>query len=72
MKLHAKAQRLLDQINATPSLEFLGIPLGNRLEKLSGDLRGFWSIRINEQWRIIFRWKHNHFYDVRILDYHRR
>jgi len=54
-KLHTKAQRLLAQINAAPSLEFLRIPPGNRLEKLSGDLAGFWSLRINEQWRIIFR-----------------
>jgi proteic killer suppression protein len=71
-KLHAKAQRLLDQINAAPSLELLSIPPGNRLEKLSGDLKGLWSLRINERWRIVFRWKHNHFYDVRIVDYHRR
>ena len=71
-KLHAKARRLLDQINAAPSLELLRVPPGNRLEKLSGDLKGLWSLRINEQWRIVFRWTHNHFYDVRIMDYHRR
>ena len=72
MKLHAKAQRLLDQINAAPSLEFLGIPPGNRIEKLSGDLIGFWSLRINDQWRIIFRWAADNFYDMRIVDYPRR
>ena len=71
-KLHAKAQRLLDRINAAPSLEFLSIPPGNRLEKLSGDLRGYWSLRINNQWRIIFRWKANDFCDVKIVDYHGR
>ncbi|MDH4218255.1 MAG: type II toxin-antitoxin system RelE/ParE family toxin [Candidatus Aminicenantes bacterium] len=71
-KLHAKAQRLLDQINAAPSLEFLSMPPGNRLEKLSGDLIGFWSLRINDQWRIIFRWVANDFFDVKIVDYHRR
>ena len=70
--LHAKAQRLLDQINAAPSLEFLSIPPGNKLEKLAGDKKGFWSLRINEQWRIIFRWAANDFYDVKIVDYHRR
>ena len=70
--LHAKAQRLLDQINAAPSLEFLSIPPGNKLEKLAGDKKGFWSLRINEQWRIIFRWESNDYYDVKIVDYHRR
>jgi proteic killer suppression protein len=71
-KLHGKAQRLLDQINAAPSLEFLRVPPGNRLEKLAGDLIGFWSLRINEQWRIIFCFEANDFYDVKIVDYHRR
>jgi proteic killer suppression protein len=68
--LHAKAQRLLDQINAAPSLDFLRIPPGNRLEKLSGALRGFWSLRINIQWRIVFRWDGDNAHDVRIIDYH--
>ncbi len=71
-QLHAKTQRLLDQINAAPSLEFLSIPPGNKLEKLAGDKKGFWSLRINDQWRIIFRWAANDFYDVKIVDYHRR
>ena len=65
-------QRLLDQINAAPSLEFLSIPPGNKLEKLAGDKKGFRSLRINEQWRIIFRWAAKDFYDVKIVDYHRR
>jgi proteic killer suppression protein len=68
--LHEKAQRLLDQINAAPSLEVLRVPPGNRLEKLAGDLSGFWSIRINAQWRIVFRWTADDAYDVKILDYH--
>ncbi|MBI4640243.1 MAG: type II toxin-antitoxin system RelE/ParE family toxin [Candidatus Tectomicrobia bacterium] len=68
--LHAKARRLLDQINAAPSLEFLRTPPSNRLEKLSGTLTGFWSLRINDQWRIIFRWIDNHALDVEITDYH--
>jgi proteic killer suppression protein len=71
-ELHAKAQRLLDQINAAPSLQFLQVPPGNRLEKLSSALVGYWSLRINEQWRIIFRFEANDFYDVKIVDYHRR
>jgi proteic killer suppression protein len=68
--LHAKAQRLLDQINAAPSLAFLRIPPGNRLEKLSVKLSGYWSLRINAQWRIIFQWKGDYAYKVQIIDYH--
>ena len=69
-KLHSKARRLLDQFNASPTLEFLRIPPGNRFEKMSGDLEGFWSVRINDQWRIIFQWIDNDAYDVKITDYH--
>jgi proteic killer suppression protein len=69
-ELHAKAQRLFDQINAAPSLEFLRVPPGNRLEKLVGNMKGEWSLRINKQWRIVFRWKNNDAYDVIIVDYH--
>ncbi len=43
---------------------------GNRLEKMSGDLEGFWSVRINDQWRIVFKWIDNDAYDVKITDYH--
>lgn len=68
--LHAKAQRLFDQINAAPSLEFLRIPPGNQLEKMRGGLSGYWSLRINERWRIIFRWIGNDAYDLKIIDYH--
>ncbi len=70
-ELHDKARRLLDQINAAPSLAFLRTPPSNRLEKLRGDLTGYWSLRINEQWRIIFRWKATDATDVEIIDYHR-
>lgn len=69
-ELHPKARRLLDQINASPSLEFLRSPPGNRLEKLRGDLESYWSLRINDQWRIIFLWEGNDAFEVRILDYH--
>ncbi|MCI0400996.1 MAG: type II toxin-antitoxin system RelE/ParE family toxin [Gammaproteobacteria bacterium] len=68
--LHAKARRLLDQINAAPSLEFLRIPPSNRLEKLRGGLNGYWSLRINDQWRIIFRSQAKDALDVEITDYH--
>lgn len=70
-ELHGKARRLLDQLNAAPSVEFLRIPPSNRLEKLKGDLAGYWSLRINGQWRIIFHWEGNDAHDVQIVDYHR-
>ena len=70
-ELHNKAVRILDQINAAPTLEFLRTPPSNRLEKLRGELGGFWSLRINDQWRIIFRWEGYDASDVEIIDYHR-
>jgi len=69
-QLHNKARRLLDQINASPRIELLQIPPGNHLEKLRGNLAGFWSIRINKQWRIIFKWQDDSAVDVQIIDYH--
>jgi toxin HigB-1 len=48
----------------------LAVPPGNRLEKLKGDRAGQWSIAINMQWRICFRWESGHAYDVEIVDYH--
>jgi len=70
-ELHNKARRLLDQINAAPVLDVLRVPPGNRLEKLAGNFEGFWSVRINDQWRVIFRWLDRDAYDVEIIDYHR-
>ncbi len=69
-ELHARAQRMLDQLNAAPSVGFLRIPPSNHLEKLHGDLAGLWSLRINKQWRIVFRWEGTDAFDVRIADYH--
>ncbi len=70
-EVHDRARRLMDQLNAAPSLDFLKIPPSNRLEKLRGDLRDYWSLRINDQWRLIFRWEGNDALDVEICDYHR-
>jgi proteic killer suppression protein len=64
------AQKKLDMINAAYRLEDLKIPPANRLESLQGDLRGFYSIRINDQWRIIFQWVGNDAEHVEIIDYH--
>lgn len=65
------ARRKLRMLNAAVSLEELRVPPGNRLEALSGDRRGQFSIRINEQWRICFRWIDDDAHDVEIVDYHR-
>jgi proteic killer suppression protein len=60
----------LRQLHAAEILEDLRIPPSNRLEALSGDLKGFWSIRINQQWRLVFRWNDGKASDVKITDYH--
>ncbi len=60
----------LDVINAAQSLDDLRSPPGNRLEMLKGELKGFYSIRINSQWRIIFRWQASNASDVKMVDYH--
>ena len=65
------AIRKLDLINAAITLEDLRSPPGNRLEALSGDLQGKHSIRINDQWRIIFHWTEAGAESVQIVDYHR-
>ncbi len=69
--LHPKARRLLDQINAAPDPGVLKVPPGNRLERLRGNRAGYWSIRINDQWRIVFLWDEHDAIDVEIIDYHR-
>ncbi|MBD0280003.1 MAG: type II toxin-antitoxin system RelE/ParE family toxin [Bacteroidota bacterium] len=63
-------RRKLRMINNAVDLADLRIPPANRLEKLSGDLKSFYSIRINDQWRIIFKWNAGNASDVEILDYH--
>lgn len=62
--------RKLDQIDASVRIEDLMAPPGNRLEKLKGDRAGQWSVRINDQWRICFRWDNGDAWDVEIVDYH--
>ena len=64
------ARRKLKLIDAAGSLEGLRVPPGNRLEALRGDRKGQWSIRINDQWRICFRWTQGDAFDVEIVDYH--
>ena len=57
-------------INSAILINDLRVPPGNRLEKLSGNLKGFHGIRINNQWRIIFQWKDDNAFEVEITDYH--
>jgi len=63
-------RRKLRMLNNSFSLIDLKVPPSNRLEKLSGGLKGYYSIRINDQWRIIFKWQENNAAEVKILDYH--
>ncbi len=64
------ALRKLIQLNRAGQLSDMAVPPGNRLEALQGSLRGFHSIRINDQWRIVFRWTENGPAEVGIRDYH--
>jgi len=64
------ALRKLDYLNAASTLDDLRVPPGNRLEALKGDRAGQYSIRINDQWRLCFRWMGRDAYAVEIVDYH--
>lgn len=64
------AERKLQMLHFATSLDDLRVPPRNRLEKLKGDRDGFWSIRINAQWRLCFRFEAGHAYEVEIVDYH--
>ena len=64
------ALRKLDVLNGVQDLVDLRSPPGNRLEVLRGDLAGLHSIRVNDQWRIVFRWVDGDAHDVRVVDYH--
>jgi proteic killer suppression protein len=64
------ARRKLLMIHAATALASLKVPPGNRLEALTGNRKGQHSIRINDQWRVCFRWAHDGVHDVEIVDYH--
>ncbi len=64
------AARKLDQIDSAERLDDLRVPPGNRLEALTGDRRGTFSIRVNERYRICFRWETDGAHDMEIVDYH--
>ena len=66
----ARAKRKLESLNAAAHLEDMRVPPSNRLEKLRGVREGFYSIRVNDQWRIVFRWIENGAHEVSVVDYH--
>jgi proteic killer suppression protein len=65
-----RAKRKLEAVNAAARLTDLAVPPSNRLEKLQGAWQDFNSIRINDQWRIVFRWVNRDAHDVQVMDYH--
>jgi len=64
------ATRKMDLLNAALDLNDMRVPPGNRLEKLKGNLKDYFSIRINDQYRIIFQWKNGDAFNVSFIDYH--
>jgi proteic killer suppression protein len=68
--IQERARRKLRMINQARIVEDLQVPPGNRLEQLKGKLAGFWSVRINQQWRVVFRWEDGSKHEVKIIDYH--
>lgn len=70
-ELRRAARRKLLYLHDAAELKDLRAPPGNRLEALKGDLKGFHSIRINDQWRVVFNWQSGSPIDVQIIDYHR-
>ena len=70
VNISAVARRKLRQLEIAARLDDLKVPPGNRLEAMKGKRSGQYSIRINDQWRIIFKWQENNAAEVEILDYH--
>lgn len=70
LEIQNTARRKLRMINSAQDINDLRTPPANHLEKLSGNLAGYCSIRVNGQWRIVFTWEDEHAYEVQILDYH--
>ena len=68
--LQQVARRKLRMLNNSQNIADLQIPPSNRLEKLKGNLKAYYSIRVNDQWRIIFKWDNGNALDVEMLDYH--
>jgi proteic killer suppression protein len=71
LEIQQVGRRKLRMLNNSQNIGDLKISPSNRLEKLSGNLKDFYSIRINDQWRIVFKWESNHASEVEIIDYHK-
>ena len=69
-ELHRAARRKLLYLHDAAELGDLAVPPGNRLEQLKGSWKGFHSIRINDRWRVVFRWSAGNAFDVQVIDYH--
>ena len=70
IEIKKSGRRKLKMLNNSQNIADLRIPPSNRLEKLSGNLGGFYSIRINIQWRIVFKWDNGNASEVEVVDYH--
>ncbi|MBF0311444.1 MAG: type II toxin-antitoxin system RelE/ParE family toxin [Magnetococcales bacterium] len=70
IEICTRARKRLIQLHSALSVEDLRLPPSNRLEKLAGDREGQWSVRINDQWRVCFRFVDRDAFDVEIVDYH--
>ena len=69
-EIQEAGRRKLRMLNNSQNIADLKIPPSNRLEKLKGNLKDYYSIRINDQWRIVFKWNNSNAYEVEIIDYH--
>ncbi len=69
-EIRKRARLKLAQLHAAANLEFMMLPPSNRLEALKGDRKGQHSVRINQQWRLCFKWQDGNAFDVEITDYH--
>lgn len=70
LEIQEIGRRKLRMLNNSQNIADLRIPPSNRLEKLSGELKGFYSMKINDQWRIVFKWSDGNASEVKIMDYH--
>jgi len=70
MEIQSIGRRKLRKLNNSINLTDLRVPPSNRLEKMSGKLKDFYSIRINEQWRILYKWQSGNASEVKIIEYH--
>ena len=68
--IERQALRKLDMLDAAQDIRTLSTLPGNRLERLRGDRKGQYSIRVNDQWRVCFEWRDGHAYEVEVVDYH--